>query len=474
MRCPLSIFLALLPCLTQMACSSNDEGPAPTPPLPGPAEWNRDVVPPSDMEAETQRTACGYKSGSLPAETQGESRPSGDQIPIDHIVVVMMENRSFDHYFQKLPEYGQPDVEVAPETFTNPGPDATPVAPFHDTQFCFVDTNHEWSGVHQQANGGKMDGFVTSNESWGELPVKGQLEMKSGKRAMAYYDQTDLPFYYWLASEFALGDHYHSSILGPTWPNRLYLYAATSFGQVHNDLPTVDKTLFDYLDLRQVSWKVYYSTTPGMAIMLDKYLQYTQEGHFVNIDQYFKDAAAGTLPSVVFIDPGLAREGYAQNDEHPPAIAKIGEGFVASVVDSLTKSPNWSSSALFLTYDEHGGLYDHVVPPPACPPDDTTPILKDGDPDAKFDQLGIRVPFMVVSPFAKKHFVGHRTYDHTSIVRFIEARHRIPALTNRDANAEAPWEMFDFDKPPHATPPAVTIPATDQAKIDACAAVFEE
>jgi phospholipase C len=300
--------------------------------------------------------------------------------------------------------------------------------------------------------------------------------LRSGDRALGYYTAEDIPFYHWIANEFAIGDRYFSSMAGPTWPNRMYLYAASSFGVVHNDIVSPNKTLFDYLEQRQVSWKVYYSTTPGFAIFIDKYLKYKSEleGRFAPIAEYFVDAAAGKLPSVAFVDPGLAREGYDQNDEHPPAIPMLGEQFVATVVEALTKSPQWDKSAFFLTYDEHGGFYDHVVPPKACAPDDMTPILQTGDTDAKFDSLGIRVPFMVVSPYAKKHYVDHNTYDHTSIVRFIEARFQMPALTNRDANAEAPWEMFDFDNAPHAAPPTLAMPpAVDQAKLDACKAIFE-
>jgi len=473
MRRTTFLVLSLLPLLAGFGCSSPDEGaPAPTV-LPGPAEWNREVVPPSDGEADAKRTSCGYTAGMLPAETQGESRPYGADIPVDHVVILMMENRSFDHYFQKLPEYGQTDVEVAPEGYTNPDEAGNPVAPFRDTQYCFIDTNHEWSGTHDQINGGAMDGFFKTNDGWHELPAAGGPEMLSGKRALGYYTSDDLPFYYWLASEFSIADHYHSSVAGPTWPNRMYLYAASSFGAVHNDFVTPDKTIFDYLEQRQVSWKVYVSTTPGAAIFVDQYLKYSQEDHFVPIDMYFQDLENGTLPSVAFVDPGIAREGYAQNDEHPPAIAMIGEEFSATVVDALTKSSAWERSALFLTYDEHGGLFDHVVPPPACPPDELTPILKDGDTDARFDTLGLRVPLIVVSPYAKKHFVAHRTYDHTSIIRFLEARFQIPALTNRDANAEAPWEMFDFENVPHKEPPAVAIPTIDQAKVDACKAIFD-
>ncbi len=442
-----------------------------TPPLPGPTEWNRDVTAPADDDARDQRIACGYKAGDLPAETQGKSHPNGAQIPVEHIVVLMQENRSFDHYFQKLPEFGQPDVDVAPPGFTNPDASGNPVAPFHDTQFCFVDTNHEWSGVHQQVGNGKMDGFFASNDGWHQAPAHGTLDLLSGKRAMGYYDQNDLPFYYALASEYAIADHYHASVLGPTWPNRMFMYAATSFGLTSNTFPEADKTLMDYLEERQVAWKVYSSGTPGYGMFVPQFLKYREE-HFVGIEEYFADAKAGTLPQFALVEAKLGDERFNQNDEHPPAIAPLGEAFTSTVVDALAKSSNWPTSALFITYDEHGGLYDHVVPPAACPPDDRPLQIAAGDPVAKLDQLGVRVPMMVVSPFAKKHFVAHHVYDHTSIVRFIEAKFVIPALTNRDANAEAPWEMFDFDSPPHATPATLPSPGSVQSTVDACAKIF--
>jgi phospholipase C len=137
------------------------------------------------------------------------------------------------------------------------------------------------------------------------------------------------------------------------------------------------------------------------------------------------------------------------------------------------KSPQWSRSALFLNYDEHGGLYDHVPPPDACPPDDLAIPNNPGEPEPVFDAYGIRVPFIVVSPYAKQHHVSHRVYDHTSILRFVEARFVMPALTNRDANAEAPWDMFDFASPAFADPPALTMPTPNQTKLDACKAIFD-
>jgi phospholipase C len=459
-----------------LACSSGEEtrsgAGGGSGVMPGPAEWNRDVTPPSDDEASQKRASCGYRAGDLPAETQGASRPNGRDIPIDHILVLMQENRSFDHYFQKLPEAGMTDVEVAPASFTNPDLDGNPVAPTRDEQYCFVDTNHDWDGVHQQINGGKMDGFFVTNEGWHEKPAHGTLDMLSGARALTYYEEADLPFYYALAKEFALADHYFCSVPGPTWPNRMYLYAASSFGEAQNNLPNFDKTLVDYLEKREIDWKIYADGTPGFAMFVTEFIDY-KEDHLRPTSEYFADAAAGTLPQFAFIDPKLGAEAYGQNDEHPPAVAMVGENFTATVIDALTKSPAWSRSALFLTYDEHGGLYDHVPPPKACPPDDHAPELPKGSEPAAFDQLGVRVPMMVISPYAKKRYVSHDVYDHTSIVRFVEARFVMPALTNRDANAEAPWDMFDFDNPPHATAPSLPVPAVDQAKVDACAAIYE-
>jgi phospholipase C len=453
-------------------CSSSDEPPVETP-RPGPEEWNRDVVAPSDAEAAEARKACAYEAGSLPEETQGKSFPMAEEIPIDHVLVVMMENRSFDHYFQKLPEYGQPDVDVAPDDFANPDTDGNSTPFFHQESYCFVDTNHGFSGTHEQINGGAMDGFVATNEGAGEMPAMGNLEMFHGRRALGYYDDGDLPFYYWLANEFAIGDRYFSSMPGPTLPNRMFLYAATSHGKVHNSLPGPIDIILDYLDQREIEWKVYASASPGVAIFATKGQALFER--IVPIEQYFEDAKNGTLPPFAFVDPaiGIGTGQYDTNDEHPPALAQLGQRFVAEVVDALTKSPLWDRSALFVTYDEHGGLFDHVEPPPACVPDDVPLETEPGDPDKQLDRYGIRVPFIVVSPYAKKHHVGHEIYDHTSILRFIEARWVMPALTRRDANALAPWDMFDFDAPPHLDPPAISLPPIPDDQLEACGQVFE-
>jgi phospholipase C len=171
----------------------------------------------------------------------------------------------------------------------------------------------------------------------------------------------------------------------------------------------------------------------------------------------------GQLPQVAFIDPIFVGTSNTENDEHPTANIQVGEQFVQQVVNAVMTSPQWPSSALFLTYDEHGGFYDHVKPPAACEPDDIPPLLASGDVQAAFDRYGFRVPFVAVSPFSKAGYVSHKVYDHTSILRFIETRFDLPALTRRDANARPMLELFDFENPPFLTPPSLPDAPLDQA-----------
>lgn len=440
-----------------------------------PPDWNKPVTAPTDADAAAKRASCGYEKGALPAETQGASAPMGKDIPVDTIVVMMMENRSFDHYFQGAAKAGLTDIEVAPDGSQNLDPDGVSVPIFRDNTLCFVDTAHGWDAVHQQINGGKMDGFVTSNDATHEMPIPGiPLSMMTGNRAMGHYEEADVPFMYWAAKTFAIGDHYHASVPGPTWPNRMYLYAASSFGRAHNAFPeNVEATLFDHLDVRGVPFRIYRSETPCYAIFPDRMIKILNTEKVADLEQFYTDAASGTLPPVVFIDAGFSiddKESYMQEDEHPPAIMEYGQRVMAKVAQAMIKSPQWKRSAMFVTYDEHGGLYDHVVPPKACPPDAFPPDK--GAPGDGFDMLGVRVPLLVISPFAKKRFVGHHVYDHTSITRFIESRFTLPALSGRDANAEALWEMFDFASAPSSDPPAVPMPAIDAARTSACKALW--
>jgi phospholipase C len=370
----------------------------------------------------------------------------------------MQENRSFDHYFGQLHSPGEPRSNPDP---TNP---LNTISAFHQTKYCEVaDLDHSWNGTHKQWNNGAMDGFTRTNVD---------TKDPTGSRTMGYYDNTDLPFYYDLYSEFAMGDRYFASALTQTFPNRFYLLAGTSFGHIRNDFPGPDgfaqRTIFNLLDEANppVTWKIYYSQ---VAFGLEfTYVRDHALGHVVQIDDpingYYADAAAGRLPQVAFIDPKFLGLSNVENDEHPTANIQVGQKFVADVIDALFKSPNWGSSAFFLTYDEHGGFYDHQPPPPAPKPDAIEPMLRPGDVPGAFDRYGIRVPAVAVSPFSRENFVSHVVHDHTSILRFIEARFELPALTDRDGSADPMFEFFNFGQAQFATPPTLPAALVDPAR----------
>lgn len=408
---------------------------------------------------------CTFDAGALPAT----GRLHGAAIPIDTIVVLMQENRSFDHYFGQLHFQGQKRVKRVPANASNPdptNPSGPPIRPFHEDAYCAsADLDHSWSGTHREWNGGAMDGFTAANVD----PTD-----PTGARTMGYYDSSDLPFYYGLYSTFAMGDRFFSSVLSQTFPNRFYLLAGTSFGHIANDFPTDDpvndfaqRSIFNTLDEAGVTWKVYFAQIPFADEFA--YVRNHAPGNVVPIADYFTDAQAGTLPQVSFVDPIFIAQANVETDEHPPSNIQVGEAFVAQVVDALFGSPQWSRAALFLTYDEHGGFYDHVPPPPACVPDAIPPMLQAGDVPGAFDRYGIRVPAVVISPYARPHYVSHRVYDHTSILRFIETRFDLPALTRRDANADPMLRMFKFSRPAFPTPPALPDAPIDPAQVVQCA-----
>jgi phospholipase C len=373
---------------------------------------------------------------------------------INHIVVLMQENRSYDSYFGQLHYEGQPDSVAEPGT-GNPDPGnplKPPIVPFHQVTLCAnADLGHSWDQSHHEYDGGAMDGFTAVNA----IP-----DDPTGARSMGYYDQTELPFYYSLANTFGIGDHYFASVLGPTYSNRMYLLAGTSFGHITNDLPPTggwtQPTIFDSLNAAHISWKVYAASLPFAIFFHTVSSEATT--HVFPMSQYYADAKAGTLPQVAYIEPRGTGGPNTEGDEHPPANIQVGQHFVYRVVNALEGSPNWGDSAMFLTYDEHGGFYDHVASPPAPIPDNIPPMLKPGNVQATFDHYGIRVPVTVISPWARPHFVSHTINDHTSILKFIEDRFSLPPLTARDAAANDMSEFFNFSSPAFATPPKLVQP----------------
>lgn len=455
-------------------------------------DWDRNVTRGDDWEVKQKREMCGFKAGALAAETFGKGIPVGTDIPIDTIVVLMQENRSFDHYFSRLRQYtGNMDIAVTDANASQPDKAGTQMGMHvraHAPRGCVYDVNHEWDGSHLQYNDGKMDGFFESNDDVSHAPMNAPpdvLEVYKGDRSLWYYDETDIPYYYELAKNFGIADHYHCSLLGPTWPNRQFLYAGTSFGLTYNTFPDTtqyefpirDMTIFDSLTKRHVTWNIYTDTnTPGLGVVYGPGGAFRWNEHrppAYQMTKFFEDAKNGKLPQVVFVDPYLGHESATSNDEHPPATPQVGQKFVYDVVTALTNSPQWKKMAIFITYDEHGGFFDSIPPPNACEPDTYPLKLEPGmKTQAKFDRLGFRVPLLVVSPYTRKGYVAHTVYDHTSILRFIEARFKTPALTGRDANADIPLEFFDFQNPPWLTPPKMTEPKVDQAMLDWCKTTF--
>ena len=412
-----------------------------------------------------ERDACKFGPGALPEDTLGAC--AGSAVPIEHVVVMMQENRSFDHYFGHLPGHGQDDVDVPTGTPVNPSPadSGAPLGWHHESAYCVEDPDHGWAGSHTEWNQGKNDGFALANVT---------AKDPTGHRALGYYDDSDLPFYYALASTFAISDRYFCSLLGPTYPNRFFLTGGTSFGivttQISKLAPKGVPQIYRELNDKGVTWKVYKTDLPSVLLYPDFGTDPAQADHVVSADQLVTDAASGTLPQVAFLDAGFEQTADVETDEHAPADVQLGQHFIWEKLHALMTGPEWSTTAVFLTYDEHGGFYDHVPPPPACAPDDTPPA--EGADLGGFDRLGIRVPLTVVSPYARRHFVSHQVHSHTSILRFIEARFGLPALTKRDANSDALLDLFDFEAPPKLDVPDFPEPAVDEAQKAACEVAF--
>jgi phospholipase C len=395
-----------------------------------------------------QRAACTFGPGAQAATTLGDQLPP--QIPIDHFVLVMQENRSFDHYFGALTVPGQ-TVEAAPADASNPV-DGGVITRTHQTALCFPSPAEEWDDIHLAYDEGKMDGFGA----------------RSGQRSLSYYDEGDLPFYYALARTFAFSDHHFSSALTNTYPNRMFLMCGTAFGIISDVYPKRSApNLFTSLNDASVAWKVYSQQLPTPALLAGTFSSNLSK--FTNLDEFFADADAGTLPSFSMVEGSVT--GGDRTDEDPPTDVQLGQAFVERVVRALMASPQWPSTALIFTYDEAGGFYDHVPPPPACVPDDIAPQIPDGGFVAGYDRYGVRVPLMIISPYAKRGFVSHHVTDHTSLLRLIEARFSLPALTKRDANAEPPFDMFDFAHP-DMTVPSLPISPVDPDGGPACSALY--
>lgn len=405
----------------------------------------------SSAPSTTSTTALKRKGILEPGSLPYPGRAAGtDQVPdIEHIVVLMMENHSFDNILGligrgdgfTLGPNGQP-------TAKNPDGQGNYIHAFHMPTECQTDgVGNDWKVTHEAYDGGTCQGFVTSTSA----------------EAMGYFTKDDLPFSCGMASTFPIADRYFCSAMAQTDPNRRYLIAGTSLGLIDDTFPPAlppNGVIFEQFNRHGITWKDYYSTLPTLGVFLPLISDQTLVKDLAHIDQFYVDAAAGNLPSFSLVEPN-----YDEQSEENPQDIQFGDQFVGKVVNAVMSSPNWPKTMLIWTYDEHGGYYDHVPPPAAIPPDDVPPALVAGDPHGGFDRYGFRVPCAVVSPYAKEDYVSHTIYDHTSILKTVEEKWNLPALTRRDANANSLFDMLDFDiKPAFLKPPKLPAAANPTAK----------
>jgi phospholipase C len=374
----------------------------------------------------SQRESCSFAAGDRASTALGLTEEERKRIPIEHVIVMMKENRSFDHVFGGLAKL-QPEADVAPATFQNLDRDGKVVTPFHLDSTCVThDPGHQWNAMHTQVNDGAMDGFVKSAaDSTGT----------DGHFVMGYYDERDLPFYHFLANTFAIADRYFASARTGTFPNRDYLLLGTSDGVRDTQYlkwpsPSLP-TIFDRLTDAGISWRVYADDHPLEETLNNTIANWEKENPWYPLAKLFEDFENDTLPSVVFADGSINGD-----DEHPTANVQNGEAWTRRFYEAARASNAWDSLAILLTYDEAGGFADHV------PPSNHACVARPEDSD--FHELGVRVPLVVISPGARRHYVSHVQKEHTSLTRFIEAVFDLPALTARDANSDALLDMFDF------------------------------
>jgi phospholipase C len=394
----------------------------------------------------------GGKLGTsgLTSALLGDPRDTGLPDPshsgVEHVIVVMMENRSFDHIMGWLP-----GADGRQNGLSYVGPDGKKHKTHHETQLngCgFADPDHSYGGGRIQYAKGKMNGFLTDTEN--------------DEFAISYYTATDRPFMGQLARNYATCDRYFCSILGPTFPNRIFQHAAATDRLTNTFDASQLPAIWDRLNQPGgPTGRYYYNDLPITALWGQKFVPISF--HF---NQFLTDAAAGTLPNVSYVDPHFVGEGNATaNDDHPACDLRAGDAFLSQIFHAVSKGPGWKNTVLIINYDEWGGFYDHVAPHRVTPgvaigAPATSGI--DHDVDANKRVLtGFRVPCIIASPFTRRRVdasVTHGFYDHTSVLKFIEWRWGLAPLSRRDASTS--W--FDPNNLAHAlnfTSPNVAVPS---------------
>jgi phospholipase C len=406
-----------------------------------PAAFARGLTNSRDRQAFLDSAAI-RQPNSLPNPSVA---PGTESLPeIEHIVVVMMENHSFDNMLGTLGRGdGFPLGKNGKPSASCPDGKGNLVHAFHMPSDCMTDgVGNDWNTGHRSYDNGTNQGFVIA--STGET--------------MGYFTPSDMPFTSGLAQTFPIADRWFCSAMAQTDPNRRYLFSGTSLGLINDSFPSAlppNGTIFDSFNKYGIAWKDYYSDLPSPLVYSALVTKPTITKGFVHMAEFFEDAAAGTLPQFSMLEPN-----YSISSEENPQDVQFGDQYLADVVNAVLHGPKWSKTLMIWTYDEWGGWYDHVPPPAAIPPDDVPPDLPAGFLPGGFDMYGFRVPAGVISPYARRNFVSHVVYDHTSVLKTVERKWNLPALTRRDANAIDVLGMIDLkSKPAFLTPPRLPDPA---------------
>jgi phospholipase C len=369
---------------------------------------------------------------TAPSTTSSSVLPAPEAAPFDTVVVVTMENRSFDHLLGWLP-----GADGKQAGLRYPDRDGTlrathELAP--DFQGCaFHDPRHDWRSVAKQLNGDRCDGWLQSQAVGDTFPI-------------GYYTAPDLPVTAALARGHTVCDRYHCSVLGPTGPNRMYMWSATTDYlegppgpmTVSGPRPSnLDLTIYDRLRGAGVDAAYYAGAEPQSWSYASKKYDALTRSH----SEFFAAARAGTLPHFSFVDPDLdsiAEFVGTATDDHPYGDVRRGEAWIRDVYRALADGPQWDRLVLVITFDEHGGFFDHVVPPTVV--DDT--VLREPGPD--FGRMGFRVPCIVCGPFAPARVVHAGPFEHCSILRMVEWRWGLEPMRARDRHARNLAEALDF------------------------------
>jgi phospholipase C len=386
---------------------------------------------------------------------------------IEHVFVVMLENRSFDHMlgFSKIQGLDAVDghateIDGLSGNESNPSPAGGSVRVSSDAEFVMNgDPGHEFENVRLQLCGkgraysspspplGKIDPNITNS---GYVEDYGSKDPRSPGEVMRCFSAINLPVLTTLAKEFAICDHWFSSMPGPTWPNRFFLHAASAAGLDHsppkpNELGAMlsidgywfeHGTIFDRLDQKGIEWAIYHGDEFPQVLAIKGMIAKMEHFHWFN--EFDKDVADSSYSNAyTFIEPSWHGLNHFRcgNSQHPMDDVTRGERLLKQIYQSIRKSPHWKTSLLIITYDEHGGFYDHVAPPTAVAPGDRVTEAENNRYNFNFQQLGVRVPTVIVSPFIPKGTIDHRVYDHTSVLSTIEALFDLKSLTARDEAA---------------------------------------